>query len=210
MTATLNDIDRWFEQHPVPGKKSPSKTPRKPAPAPKPEQYWLPDAVLMWESEWQCSCGCSGPATPQLFVRERMGRNMRLRAISSPNQYGLLPRFREQALATQVKSCPNCFGAQSEYVEHQLSLHFPEELELFKQRVTDAVDLADMIDSMLEQLEDRPLPRNVRSRETPLPESWEFIPQDIEFGSDSHRNIYHHSVASDSGPALPHCWYEET
>lgn len=207
---TLNDIDKWFEQHPSkPTKPGKASKPSKPTvrPAARPEQYWIPEAVIMWESDWHCKCGCTGPATPQLFVRERMGRNSRLRAISSPNQYGLLPRFREQALASQVKSCPNCFGGQSEYVELQLLLPFPEELEVFKRRVIDAVDLADMIDSMLELVEDRPLPRNVRSRETPLPETWEFIPQDIEFGHDT-RSIYHHSVASEFGPALPYCWHE--
>lgn len=211
---TLAAIDRWFEQHPVPSKKPAAKPQRKSAPAQRPDQYWLPDAVIMWESEWQCTCGCQGPATPQLFIRERMGKSLRLRAISSPNQYGLLPRFREQALPSHVRSCPNCFAGQSEYIEQQLILPFPEELAKFKRRIVDALDLADMIDSMLEQVEEKPLPRNVRcAHETPLPKDWEFMPLDIEFtgsavGSD-HYNIYHHSVASDVGPALPYCWREE-
>lgn len=208
--VTIEDIEKWFEQHPgKPANKPQSKPQAKPTSIEPPEKFWTPEAVILWESSWECNCGCSGPATPQLFVRERMGKFTRLRAISSPNQYALLPRFHEQAPPSQIKSCPHCFAGQAEYTQHQLVLPFPEELERFKRQVIDAVDWAAVIDSLLEPEEKPPVPRNARSRETPLPSNWEFIPRDDEFIIGNHRSIYRHSVASEFGPELPHCWYEE-
>lgn len=209
---TLAELDAFFAAQPTKKPAKPTKTAGKPTPAPRPERYWLPEAVVLWESQWQCACGCSGPDTPQLFVRERCGQALRLRAIRSPNQYGLLPRYREEALPSHITTCPNCFAGASEYVAQQLILPFPEEQTRFKERLTEAVDFAVLVDELASALEHHELPRRVKPRETPLPENWEFIPHDDEWTKTQHSHevyrVYHHSVGSNFGPEQPYCWKE--
>ena len=75
--------------------------------------YWTPDAVILWHPTWHCTCGASGPCTPQLFVRESYRSTTRLSAISNPLQYSLLPRFIEHAAPSHVHFCPKCNRAYS-------------------------------------------------------------------------------------------------
>lgn len=207
---TLDDLDRLFATEPKAKAKTKAKAPQPAKPEPK---YWIPEAVVLWESSWQCSCGCQGPATPQLFVRERQGKALRLRAIASPGQYGLLPRFREEALPTHVRVCPNCYSGASEYVSQQLLLPFPEPEAEFKQALVDAVDFAAELDAILDSIERMSgpdVPKKVKPRETPLTADYEFIPMDVEYqaGLSGKRSAYHFSASGDFGPELPHCWKE--
>lgn len=208
---TLDDLDRLFATEP---KKAKTKVkPKIPQPAKPEPKYWIPEAVVLWESQWQCSCGCQGPATPQLFVRERMGKALRLRAIENPGQYGLLPRFKEEALPSHVRTCQNCFAGTSEYVTCQLALPFPEPAAEFKQAVMDAVDFAAELDAILDSIERMSgpaIPQKVRPRETPLPADYQFIPRDDVWDENSqHPTVYHYTVSGNFGPEFPHCWREE-
>lgn len=189
------------------------------APSPPPEPsptYWRPVAVVMWESSAICTCGCILPATPELFVREAgPGGVERLRAIRSPQQYSLLPRLLEQAEPSHVTCCPHCFSTEQDYTERQLTLPFPEPLAEFNRTVDKAVGAAIALDDILGILAELAEPDVERiaaySRESHLPDSYEFTPGDIDFTHGNNRRVhYTHSVSSDAGPELPHCYkYED-
>jgi len=212
---TIADLDAYFAKQPAPAAKKPTAKPKQPTKPAAPEKYWIPEAVVLWESQWQCNSGCQGPATPELFVRERQGRVTRLRAIRSEAQFGLLPRFIETAEPSHIQSCPHCFAGAAEFIAQQFLLPFPEEQAVFKTRLTEAVNFAAELDDLFKSLEAQrsgpTMPRAVK-RETPLPDTWDFNPMDIEFtgsaiGSD-HRSIYHHTVSSEDGPEFQYCWKE--
>lgn len=211
-TLSIADLDAFFAKPAAkpaakPKAKSQAKSP--PAPTPAPGRYWIPDAVVLWESSYQCACGNTAPATPELFVRERCGRATRLLSIRSPHQYSLLPRILEQAPPTLIPTCPRCFGGSAEYITQQLTLPFPEEAHQFRQNLREAVAFADLVDSLAKAIEEAPaIPQKVISRETPLPAGWQFIPGEIEFQHSNHISAYIHSVQSDDGPALPHSYRE--
>jgi hypothetical protein len=149
-----------------------------------------------------------------------MGRNAtRLRAIRSPNQFALLPRITEQAEPSHVTCCPNCFAGMSEYIEQQLILPFPEEVEEFKRAVTKSIaetlDFRALFDSISEH---QSVPKHERraARETPNPVGYEFVPCETEFntsrGASSMKSVYVLSAQDPAGPGFPHCvhFYKES
>jgi len=205
---SIEDLDAFFATAPAK-----PKTKTKAVQPPKPEpKYWIPTEVVLWESQWECACGACGPATPELFVREVCGRQSRLRGIGNPKQYGLLPRVVEQAQPSQVQVCPTCFDGQTEGVKAQLILPFPEDLREFVSKINEAKHTARDILAALEELRrDPPAPiptQVIRTRETPLPPDWAFIPGDVEFTRGSSVVHYISSATGETGPALPHCYKE--
>jgi len=212
-TLTIDDLDAFFAKSPAVTKPKAAKPKSSPVAPPEPK-YWIPEAVVLWESSYQCQCGNCAPATPELFVREHMGRTKRLRAIRSPNQYSNLPRYMEQAEPTLIHTCPACFAGASEYVVQQLPLPFPEDLEEFKRGVTAAiVEAFEMLElrKTLEEFQSVPPAERAshrRSREFAWP-GYQFQPDETEFERGSRHSVYIHSCSSDEGPALPYCYHED-
>jgi hypothetical protein len=212
---TLDDLDAFFAKSPaaVPKAKATTKALPKAPVKPTLPKFWIPDAVVLWESQYTCACGCTGPATPELFVRERQDRNTRLRAIRSANQYSLLPRFLETAEPSHVTACPACFAGGAEYAAQQLTLPFPEEIAEFRSSVTKAISETLDFDKLFATIEDfQSVPKATKrqSRETPNPVGYEFVPCEVEFDtsrdhSSSMRSIYTFGVATDEGPGFPQC-----
>jgi hypothetical protein len=210
-TLTIDDLDAFFAKSPAVAKAKPTKPKLAPVAPPEPK-YWIPEAVVLWESSYQCQCGNTAPATPELFVKERMGRAKRLRAIRSPNQYSNLPRFLEQAEPTLIHTCPACFAGGAEYVECQLPLPFPEDLAEFKRGVTAAIVEAFEMLELRKTLDEfnsvPPAERATHRRESAWP-GYQFQPDEIAFERGSRHSVYIHSCSSDEGPALPFCYHED-
>lgn len=106
-------------------------------PAAEPIRFWQPEAVVLYTSGWRCTCGAEGSCAPQLFVREVLGKQSRLRAIRHNLQFSHLPRWVEKADPAIIHDCPECFQT-SPFGHPQLTLplgDLGEPLERFVEKI---------------------------------------------------------------------------
>jgi len=148
--SLIAELDALFGKAAPKGVKAkPTRKPGTPAHKPEqPERYWLPEAVVLYQSYWHCTCGNHGVCAPVLGVRERQGRAVRIRSISRPTSYARLPREVEVAEPSIINSCPQCFFP-SPVGTGQLDLPLGEadvaELALFIESGLRAADFAEAL-----------------------------------------------------------------
>lgn len=109
----IDELDALFgKSAPRPkvnGKKPKASQVLRSNPAAEPIRFWQPEAVVLYTSGWRCTCGAEGSCAPQLFVREILGKQSRLRAIRHNLQFSHLPRMVEKADPVVIQDCPDCF-----------------------------------------------------------------------------------------------------
>lgn len=136
-SSLIEELDALFgKAAAVPSKKKPTGKGNQNRPSaavstpPRDPRYWEPEAVVLYSTSWQCTCGNRGDCAPFLAVRERCGRAVRHRGIQRRGQFANLPREIERAEATIIHDCPSCFSAGDESLQLQLPFEAADVSEL--------------------------------------------------------------------------------